>query len=181
MEFDELKQRIKKSADSFVTECDDLLMQDPNETSITTELKNYLEKEFTDWDWDINHQYDKRIIENEVVQKRINFARESLPKNKIPMSIPLDSEIINKLIIPDIIFHDKHSQDHNFLVIEVKLSTNKNKDDRIFDRLKLEVTTSKDLKYEWDIFLDFTSGKEFNPDNPYQIDFFRDGVCHEEG
>jgi hypothetical protein len=35
--------------------------------------------------------------------------------------------------------------------------------------------TSIDLKYEWGIFVDFTSGKEFNPENPYQMKFVRNG------
>lgn len=176
MEFDELKQRMSKSIESFLADEADLLKQDAKEESITTQLKKYLEKEFSDWNWNIDHQYDKRIIENEVVQKRTAFARHSLPKKKIPKSIPKDLEVINKLIMPDIIFHDRHSNKHNFLVIEVKLSTNKNKDDRIFDFLKLEVMTSIDLKYEWGIFVDFTSGKEFNPDNPYQMKLVRNGM-----
>jgi hypothetical protein len=175
MEFDELKQRMSKSIESFLAEQADLLKQDAKEESITTHLEKYLEKEFLDWDWNIDHQYDKRIIKNEVVQKRTLFATRSLPKKKIPKSISQDLKIIDKLIMPDIIFHDRHSNKHNFLVIEVKLSTNKNRDDRIFDFLKLEVMTSIDLKYEWGIFLNFTSGKEFNPENPYQMKFVRNG------
>ena len=179
MELDELKHRIKIVMDRFVESCTDLLIQDVNEASITTELKAFFEEEFADWNWDINHQYDKRIIENEVVQKRIDFTRKSLPESKIPKSIPSDIENINKLIIPDIIFHDKHSQDHNFLIIEVKLSTNKKNDERIFDMLKLEVTTSMELEYEWGIFIDFSSGKEFDPDKPYQIQYVNNGVLIE--
>ena len=180
MELDELKQRVNESIKNFLADEADLLKQDAKEESITTQLNKYLEKEFTDWDWNIDHQYDKRIIENEVVQKRTMFARNSLPKNKIPKTISPDLEIINKLILPDIIFHDRHSDEHNFLVIEVKLSTNKNKNERIFDFLKLEIMTSIDLKYEWGIFVDFTSGKEFKPEKPFQIKFVRNGIWQQE-
>ncbi len=180
MEFDELKQTMSKSIKSFLADEADLLKQDAKEESITTQLKKYLEKEFTDWDWKIDHQYDKRIIDNKVVQKRTEFARDSLPKDKIPKTIPPNSQIINKLIVPDIIFHDRQSNKHNFLVIEVKLSTNKNRDERDFDFLKLEVMTSIGLKYQWGIFVDFTSGKEFNPENPFQMKFVRNGMWQQE-
>jgi hypothetical protein len=179
VEFEELNERVTKSIESFLEIEAELLIQDAKEESITTQLKKYLENEFKDWSWKIDHQYDKRIIENQVVQKRTLFARDSLPKDKIPKSISQDLKIINKKIMPDIIFHDRHSDKHNFLVIEVKLSTNKNKDDRIFDSLKLAVMTSVDLRYEWGIFIDFTSGNEFNPENPYQMKFVRNGIWQE--
>ena len=176
MKFDELNERVTRSIENFLEIDAELLIQDAKEESITTQLKKYLENEFEDWPWNIDHQYDKRIIKNKVVQKRTLFAKDSLPKNKIPKSISQDSKIINKKIMPDIIFHDRHSDEHNLLVIEVKLSTNKNKDDRIFDFLKLEVMTSIDLSYEWGVFIDFTSGKEFDPENPYQMKFVRNGT-----
>jgi hypothetical protein len=49
------------------------------------------------------------------------------------------------------------------------MSKNKSKSDRIFDHLKLEVMTSTDLKYEWGVFIDFTSGEEFNEEEPYKF------------
>jgi len=179
MELSELKQRVIRSIDNFLAKEVDLLKQDAKEESITTHLTKYFEEEFTDWNWNIDHQYDKRVIENEVVQKRTMFAKGSLPKSKIPKTISPDSEVIDKLILPDIIFHDRSSNKHNLLVIEVKLSTNKRKDERVFDFLKLQVMTTVDLKYEWGIFLDFTSGKDFNPESPYQMKFINNGILQE--
>jgi hypothetical protein len=175
MEYHELEERMRNAIQAFIEKDVDLLRQDAKEEAITTQLKYHLENEFKDWKWHIDHQYDRRVIESQVVQKRTNFVRNSLPKDKIPKGNPPELEIINKQILPDIIFHDRNSNQHNFIVIEVKLSTNKRKVERDFDILKLEVMTSIDLKYEWGIFIDFSSGDEFNPENPYLIRFVSKG------
>ena len=180
MELDDLKRRIIKSINNFLAEDAELLKQNAKEEAITTHLTKYLRDEFADWDWNIDHQYDKRIIENDVVQKRTMFARSSIPNSKLPKTIPAESEMIDKFILPDIIFHDRCSNEHNFLVIEVKLSMNKKKDDRDFDFLKLQVMTSIDLLYEWGLFLDFTSGREFNSETPFKMRFISNGIWEEE-
>ena len=89
---------------------------------------------FSDWEWDIDHLWDDRIKDNKIVQKRTMFAKNNLPKDKIPQKYKdAPVEEIEKSIVPDIIFHDRNSDNHNFIVIEVKLSKNTSKSERDFD------------------------------------------------
>lgn len=175
MELQELKERFESAIGAFLNKEVDLLKNNINEETISTELTGYLREEFDDWQWNVDHLFDHRIKNNESVRKRIMLARDALPIDKIPKKIAEDKQEINKLIIPDIIFHDRYSGEHNFIVIEIKMSKNKSKNDRIFDRIKLEVMTSTDLQYKWGVFLDFTSGKEFNEEEPYKIEFVTNG------
>ena len=181
MDFDELKNRCESAINNFIQDEKGLLIRGVNEETITTELKNYLRNEFNDWEWSIDHLWDDRIKENQIVQKRTIFAQDRLPKDKIPkkyQDAPPDE--IEKAIIPDIIFHDRDSHDHNFLVVEVKLSKNTSKSEREFDFLKLEVMTNIDLKYEWGIFLDFKTENDYTENQPYNIKYITNGVWQDD-
>jgi len=181
MDLDELKNRFKSAISIFLKDEKDLLIRGINEETITTELKTRLKNEFNDWEWNIDHLWDDRIKDNETFQKRTMFARKKLPIDKIPKKyrdVPVEE--IEKVIVPDIIFHDRDSDNHNFIVIEVKLSKNTSKSERDFDLLKLEVMTSIDLKYDWGIFLDFKTEDDYTEDQPYTIKYVTNGVWQED-
>jgi hypothetical protein len=97
MELQELKVRFETSLKDFLEKEVDLLIKNINEETITTELKCYLEKAFIDWQWHIDHLFDHRVIDNEYVRKRTIFAKDALPKDKIPKKIREDEQEINKL------------------------------------------------------------------------------------
>lgn len=175
MTVQELREKIEKAIHCFIENEIDLIRQDAHEEAISTHLFTYIKGEFKDFPWHIDHQYDKRIINNKVVKKRTKFTIDQLPKSKIHKNFTANESTLIKAILPVIIFHDRRSQKHNFLAIEVKKTTNKAPEDRAFDKLKLEVMTAIDLKYAYGLFLDLKTGEEFDPDNPFEMNFISDG------
>jgi len=175
----EMTDRLKNALTVFTTKCEVLLRQDPHEDAITDEFKTFLKSEFKEWEYSISHNYDKRIVNNELVKKQTQFLIERLPK--LPANIDPNSPTIIKEILPDLIFHDLESSDHNFMIIEIKKTTNKKKADREMDLLKLEVTTSFDLRYDYGVFIDFATGDEYSKVNPVSFKLFANGkIIHEE-
>ena len=68
-----LLERIINATKKFISEQKTLLDQDAHEESISGLYVNYLKTEFKDFSYDIDTQYNKRIIDNEVVEKYSNF------------------------------------------------------------------------------------------------------------
>lgn len=170
-----LIERLNKAIELFLSKESTLLMQDAHEEAISASLISYLKSEFDDFKYHIDSQYDKRIIDSELYRKHTDFLIERLPKSKIPKKCYKGQKVVKKEILPDIIFHDRDSSGHNFLVIEIKKSKNQNKDDRDFDLLKLQVMTSLDFYYDFGIFIDFFTGDDFRPDNPYTLKIVKNG------
>ncbi|MBS1509384.1 MAG: hypothetical protein JST86_00970 [Bacteroidetes bacterium] len=170
-----LIERLCGSIADFTASNPKILIQDAHEDAISVELIGYFKKHFPDFPYDINFNYDKRVVNNILVKKRTMFFLDELPASKIPKGIDLNDPLVMKEILPDIIFHDLNSQDHNFLIVEVKKSTNKNQDDRAMDILKLEAATSCDLNYEFGAFIDFQTGDDYSEEAPYKIKIYSDG------
>lgn len=173
--------RLQNALNNFVNNESDLLIQDSHEASITGLLVEYLAESFDDFDYDIDTQYNKRILENEIVNKQMEFLITNLPLHKWPKTWDNNQEYTKKELLPDIIFHDRGSGNHNYLVIEVKKSTNKSISDREWDLIKLSEMTSRDLNYEYGAFIEFTTGSEFNNEKPYSLTLFSKGeIIHAE-
>lgn len=172
---EELINRLKNALQQFLLNEKALLIQDAHEETISTSLISHLKQEFSDFQYAIDGQYDKRIINSELYRKHIDVLVDRLPKSKIPKNLLEGQKIIKKKILPDIIFHDRDSSNHNFLVIELKKSQNKNKDERRFDLIKLEEMTSGDLHYSYGVFIDFFTGDEFRDDKPYTLIVIKNG------
>lgn len=145
-----------------------LLEQDSREESISSALIPCLKKHFDFWTLNIDHQYDKRILDSEAVKKTTSFLRNELPSKRIPKS-QSENERIKKEILPDIIFHDRISSENNFLVIEIKKSTNTNAADRTYDITKLEKLTTSDLGYIFGAFVDIATGSDIGSRQPFMI------------
>lgn len=172
---DILLERIINATNKFISEQKTLLVQDAHEESISGSYVNYLKTEFRDFPYDIDTQYNKRIIDDEVVKKHSHFLIGNLPKSMRPSNIRSGQTIIMKDFMPDIIFHDRVSADYNFLIIEIKKSTNKNNDERHWDHIKLSEMTKRDLHYTYGLFIDFKSGSEFNRDRPCKMKLYQNG------
>ena len=168
---DQLKSALK----NFVDHESELLIQDAHEGSITGLLIEYLAESFDDFDYSIDTQYNKRILDNELINKEADFFISTLPLDKWPKTWENNQEYIKKEILPDIIFHDRQSSNHNYLIIEVKKSTNKNKSDREWDLTKLSQMTLGGLNYKYGVFIDFMTGEDYNPNNPYNLTIFEKG------
>lgn len=175
---DELVKRLSNAINEFIETEFELLIQDAHEEAISTALIPYFKNNFPDFPYHIDGQYDKRIVNNRLIKKQTDFLLEQLPKNKLPKHLIEGQKTIRKDILPDIIFHDRRSPDHNFLVVEIKKSTNKHKDDREFDLLKLKILTTFDLNYNFGAFIDFKAGNDFNVNDPYSFMIFEKGQLH---
>lgn len=181
MKSGELIERLNVTIIDFVKDRKKLLRQDAHEDSYTDEFIAYLRKHFSDWPYDINHNYNKRVVNNAFVKKQTYFVLAALPPNKVPQDANIEDEKVLKGLLPDIIFHDLESSAHNFLIFEIKKTTNKDAADREMDLLKLSTTTAVDLKYQYGVFVDFSSGDEFNEASPALFKVFHNGeIIHEQ-
>lgn len=173
---EELRDRLTIALLDFTENEVGLLEQDAHEEAISTALVAYLRNNFAEFDYHFDGQYDKRIYQNQVVKKTTEFLLSQLPESKIPKGHNKNIDIVKKQVLPDVILHDRNSPSHNFLVIEVKKTTNKNKQDRDYDILKLETFTSRDLNYRFGVFIDFRTGADYNPTDPFSMDIIVDGI-----
>lgn len=74
---EKVKRLLMRTLREFVNSERILLKQDPREESISTSLLPYLKKYFDFWRFDIDHQYDKRILEGGLAKKTIKFLKMS--------------------------------------------------------------------------------------------------------
>ncbi|SHH63880.1 hypothetical protein SAMN04488109_4765 [Chryseolinea serpens] len=153
----------------------DLLIQDAHEESISTKLVTYLGRSFPDFPYSIDSQYNKRILDNQLVKKQAEFLLESLPRFKWPKNFIDGHGAVSREILPDIIFHDRNSFHHNFIMMEIKKSTNRNVNDREWDLLKLREMTRRELKYEFGVFVNFFTGKDYRENRTFSIIVFENG------
>ncbi len=133
-------EKVQSALDRLFERDGDLLRHDVNERTITHKLAQYLENEFPGWDVDCeynrNHNQTKRLM---------MIAHPPAADNTDGVSV-----------FPDIIVHHRMS-DKNFLVIEVKKSTNREQPD--FDLAKLQAFI-EELGYENALFLLLQTGKQ---------------------
>jgi hypothetical protein len=167
--------QLRKALKDFVDNESDLLVQDSHEGAITGQLIEYLAESFDDFDYSIDTQYNKRILDNELINKEADFLISSLPIDKWPKTWNENQEYTKKEILPDIIFHDRQSSNHNFIIIEVKKSTNKSKSDREWDFIKLSEMIKGGLNYRFGVFIDFTTGEAFDKGKPFSLTIFEKG------
>lgn len=175
IEPEELIERLKRALSQFIAKEIELIRQDAHEEAISCAFIPYLREEFKDWPFHIDSQYNKRIVNDELIKKQVKFLLRHLPKSKIPQNVPHDSETVVKSILADVIFHDRESPSHNLLVIEIKKSTNTNRDDRDYDQLKLRVITKYELKYSFGAFVEFSTGKYHDQEKPFSLEVIANG------
>lgn len=166
---------LRTALNDFVVKESELLKQDSHVGSITGHLIKYLENSFSNFKFSIDTQYNKRVLDNVLINKEADFLINSLPLNKWPLTWENGQQYIKREILPDIIFHDQQSRDHNYIIIEIKKSTNKNRSDRDWDFVKLSEMTKGELNYRYGVFIDFMTGKEFNENKPYYLTIFEKG------
>lgn len=167
--------RIKSLLNKFAIEQEILLRQDVHEEALSGSLLEYLKKEFADLDFHIDTQYNKRILDDEIINKQSEFLIAKLPVKHRPSSWDENQKNIKKEILPDFIFHDRTSPNSNFLIIEVKKSTNKNEEDRLWDEIKLREMTRRDLNYDYGLFIDLKTGADYDIGNYYEITLYSNG------
>lgn len=167
--------RIKTTLNKFVIEQEELITQDAHEEALTGQLLGYFREEFADLDFDIDTQYNKRILNNELINKQAEFLIERLPLEYWPGNWEEGQRSIKINILPDFIFHDRTGPNSNFLIIELKKSTNHIEADRDWDHLKLSEMTRRDLNYDYGLFIELKTGPDYDIGNYYSLVLYSGG------
>ncbi len=133
-----VKDRVQQIIDEFLVKESSLLLNNASEQSITHRLAVMLEGVFQNWDVDCEYNRDQSTIKKLIYAISPNEGAEE------------------RSVVPDIIIH-KRMTENNFLVIEVKKSTNHEPDDR--DLAKLSAFKEQ-LGYENALFIRFNTETE---------------------
>ena len=172
---DLVRRCLSNALNDFVKVEHKLLELDPREEAMSSAMIPHLKSSFSFWTFNIDHNEDKRILQGTVGKKVTSFLRTELPIGHGPNS-KKNPEMIEKEVLPDIIFHGRMSSANNLLVIEVKKSTNKNKDDRNYDIAKLEKLTTFDLAYNFGAFIEISTGFHLASKLPFPIRLIEKGT-----
>ncbi|MEK7435110.1 MAG: hypothetical protein AABZ74_18410 [Cyanobacteriota bacterium] len=161
-----ISEKVTKAINNLLINDTYLLEHDLNERSITHKLAEYLQQEFLGFNVDC--EYNGNITRSNYRGKNLNLhEQKDKLKNKYPKAVIS--------VYPDIIVHQRGTNDNNLLLIEVKKSSSRV--DSAFDLDKLRVYTIDSglnkLGYEYGIFLKFKAGQN-NP-NLEEIIWFQNG------
>lgn len=153
-----------------------LLEDDLSERSICHKLAEHLQSLIKDYDVDC--EYNKNIA-NPGGRKKIYILKEelaSIRKLTAQQQNMEDDEFIELSVYPDIIVHKRRNSDENKLIVEVKKSTNTDKEALKFDLLKMQTYTSHEdgdeLNYQLGAFITFPTGRT---NAQLTIEYYLDG------
>lgn len=132
----DVRRRVEEIIAAFIEKEADLLINNVSEQAITHRLANMLECEFSEWQVDCEYNRDQSAI------KRLKYA------------ISPEHPVAEKEVVPDIIIHERMSP-NNFIVFEIKKSTNPETDDK--DLAKLHAFIEQ-LGYQHACFVRFLVG-----------------------
>ena len=137
---DELERIVKFSLKKLRSLDKKLLEIKVNERTITHKLAVYLQQNFPEFNVDCEYNRDEGNEIDDLVKKL------KLPTNKVSWD---DTEA--KTVFPDIIVHNRGTQEQNLLVIEVKKSSSSLSGK--VDRNKLIAFTKDHYNYKFGLFL----------------------------
>lgn len=173
MNDNEIIIKIKKALDKLITEDQWLLDHDLSEQSISHKLAVYIQENFTDYNVDCEYNGN---VDDGGGRKHINLIYEELNKMGLlkESETDLDSELVRRAVLPDIIVHIRGSNQHNLCIVEVKKSTSTVSQD--YDYLKVHAYTGlkyeNTLLYQLGILILFNIG---NMGTAYTLSFFKNG------
>ena len=146
MEQSQIKEKINEALQQLRNKDSLLLINDLSERTICHKLAIYIENLFEDWDVDC--EYNKIPTGCKIL--------DLIPRGK--------SNSEETRVYPDIIVH-KRNTDDNFIVIEIKKSTNNKQSEVEFDKTKLNLYKEQ-LGYRFAIFINITTGRNYSsPEN----------------
>jgi len=154
-----IKNKVKRAINEFRKRDYSLLIIDSSERSIAHRLACYLEYEFKKDDYNVDCEYNRR---------------KDQPKMIWRFWAKIKKSVLGKKVYPDIIVHQRGTNENNLLVIEIKKSSNKSQKERDFDLLKLKAYMHKgdEYQYKYALFMDFFVKENFKK-YPV-IQFFKD-------
>ena len=151
-----------------------LLEHNLSEQCITHKLATYLQDVFSDYDVDCEYNGN---IDNPDEKKKISIVKHDLRKKGVLTEKEEgenDKELAERRVFPDIIIHERGSNESNLCIIEVKKSNSSISPE--YDEIKLKSYTSgsfgNNLKYQLGIFILLIIDEE-NPD--LKMVFYKDG------
>lgn len=154
MKFEELKSKVEKAIKMFFKHDSFLVENNINERSITHKLAEYLGLEFSEYhvDCEYNRMINRTLKEGENDKK---YIKKTL---KLDIDDIKSDDIKAKTVYPDIIIHDRKSDENNLLVIEVKkeAGVDKCEENMNFDIKKIKAYV-KELKYKSGLFMKISS------------------------
>ena len=160
----EIIKRFQQAVDKLMQNDIDLLVRDVSERAITHKLGEYLQPLFPEWnvDCEYNRNGDRA--------KQIS----AMKKNGV-------SEL--QKIYPDVIVHERGTNDRNLLAIEAKKQrgTNANMlnvENEKNDTKKLVAYSTQDFGYKIGVFVTFYTGS--NPIRKCQFKCYYEGDWHNE-
>lgn len=132
MEIPIIKSKIVHCIDRIYNEDGDLFRRNNYEVTVSTKLAQYLFLEFPKYNVDC--EYNKHIDEEKTVT--INGD--------------------NRLVRPDILIHNRGTDEHNLVAIEIKKVQNRTNRGRDYDKLIAFTIKDGEYRYELGVFIDFT-------------------------
>lgn len=171
----EVIQLVKNALSHFLNSSDTwLLKNDLSEQSISHRIALHLDRLFPEYNIDCEYNGD---VERENNKKAITILKEDLKEFGLLKDTEvseLEKELTNRAVFPDIIIHERGSNDYNLCIIEVKKSTSTVNFNYDFIKLKSYTSNKHDntLKYQLGIFLEVV----IHAENPFfKLIFFKDG------
>lgn len=151
MSLEVIKQKVENALKKLRTKDSFLIAANTNERTISHKLAEYLQYEFPDKvskykvDCEYNrHRYDiKKLRIVDIPNEGISWAEEDA-----------------KTIFPDIIVHERNTDENNLLVIEVKKASNQR--GHQFDMDKLVALTQDEYRYRFGLFLIISMDRTFD-------------------
>jgi hypothetical protein len=139
----EVIHRVKVALTGFFEKDHELLHVDASERSISHKLAEQLQGQFPEFNVDCEYNRHRDDV------KRLNFYDDEAVS-------PKDTEA--RTVFPDIVIHERGHDEKNLLVVEIKKSTNRNRNK---DIEKLKAFTDNGLPeedrfgYETGLFIEF--------------------------
>lgn len=154
MEEAKIKTKIEQALMKLKDRDSILLEYNLNERTISHKLGIYIENIFTDYDVDCEYN---RISSNCKIL-------DMVPKKYV------DDDTKAITVYPDIIVHKRGNNDENYIVIEIKKSTNNSPEEIDYDKRKLKEYKSQ-LGYKFAIFINIATGSDFSSTQNDSIEF----------
>ena len=143
-----VKKRVEAALQILLINDKYLLEHNLHERTITHKFAEYLQILFKNWHVDC--EYNRDGCDPKLIQ------------------IPTQEE--ESSVFPDIIVHRRGSED-NLLIIEVKKSSNRNRNSVYFDQQKLQAYRDSPLNYKYGLFLIFDTENPTH-EKPYELSWY---------
>lgn len=175
MDIENIKEKIKKSLHTLHEEDNHILKHNGSERSIAHCLAYHLSELFDDYKVDCEYNLN---IENGHGKKTIELLEEKLKKCDKNLThrycrIIGGKKFYSVSVFPDIIIHQRGTNDYNLLAIEIKKSTSRIPHDYDYCKLAHYTNSTTAWKYKHGCFIkihtNLTSGYKF------EVVFFEDG------